>query len=257
MNTLQFPQEVLHIRNEFQKIDPDTDSTVTKEQEVAFDNIVAWCASKQLFMGGNALNAVVYSPFGPIDEPHRLQLRGLLTSMPGISACHMRVCWMSALHATVDKATCLEAIGEAQSYLAGKTASCTEALRALYKPERQNWHAWVDPTGAELILAHRPLEISLTLRRLDGQPVPKFARFAGTTVGLTDIEILITDWLRVHWKQIPQHPSADLSTGRWEAQTDGWRVWITGNPSAQLSHRDVMLRWMGALGAEFPESWQF
>lgn len=198
MTVPHFPQEVLHIRNDLQKSDTDAETTTKEEQEQAFDNIVEWCASKQLFMGGNVLNAVVYSPFGPIVDSDRLQLRGLLTSIPGVSECSMRLCWISVLHSAAGKAACLEAISEAQSYLAGKMASCAEALTGLYQTDLLNWHAWVDPDGTELILAHRPLEIGLTIGRIDGQPVPEFARFAGRTIALTNAQVFIADWLGLH-----------------------------------------------------------
>ena len=159
---------------------------------------------------------------------------------------------LSYLQSSPEKAACLEAFCQAQRYLADKLAECADALASLAPVGPRNWRASVIHSGAMLLLHHVPLQISLALICPDAdqreEPNPEFAQFNKKIVALSDLQSFIPDWLELHWSKVPQHPEANLSVGRWQAQSHGWQIWVTGAPVAQLSHREVMLRWVGAVG---------
>jgi len=131
-------------------------------------------------------------------------------------------------------------------------AESADALARLAPAGPTSWRGSVVQSGAMLLLQHVPLQISLALHRLDDDysvcASPQFAKFNKKIVSLNDLQSLIPDWLDLHWTKLPQHPEANLSTGRWQAQYLGLQIWLTGAPVAQLTHREVMLRWMGAVG---------
>ena len=136
--------------------------------------------------------------------------------------------------------------------MAEKLAETADALARLVPAGPISWRASVTQSGAMLLLLHVPLQISIALVRLDADrregPVPEFERLNKKTVALSDLQSFIPDWLDLHWTKLPQHPEADLSIGRWQAQSQGWQIWVTGAPVAQLTHREVMLRCMSAVG---------
>ncbi len=180
------------------------------------------------------------------------QLRELILSQPSVTGCQMKLKLLSYLQSSPEKAACLEAFSQAQRYLAEKLADTADVLARLVPAGPTSWRASVTQAGAMLLLLHVPLQISIALIRLDAdpreEPVPEFEKFDKKIVALSDLQSFIPDWLDLHWSKIPQHPEADLSIGRWQAQSQGWQVWVTGAPVAQLTHREVMLRWMGAVG---------
>ncbi len=101
--------------------------------------------------------------------------------------------------------------------------------------------------GQSLMLQSWPLQIWIAISRLDRQPAPEFNSFAQKTVELRHVEGLIEDWLGLHWNKVEF--DGDLSVGQWVAERNGWRVNVYGEPGSQLTHREVMLRWMGAVCA--------
>ena len=256
MNIHQLSQEVLHIRVELQQpedgtaVFPGQDSN--KLFDEVFDTVAAWCDGEQLFIGGSLVNAVVYAPLKPISPRQIKQLRKLILSQPNVAGCDMKLKLLSYLQSSPEKAACLEAFCQAQRHLAEKLADTADALARLVPAGPTSWRASVTQSGAMLLLLHVPLQISIALVRLDAdrreEPVPEFERFNKKIVALSDLQSFIPDWLDLHWSKVPQHPEADLSIGRWQAQSQGWQIWVTGAPVAQLTHREVMLRWMGAVG---------
>ena len=96
----------------------------------------------------------------------------------------------------------------------------------------------------------KPLQISSALIRLNAdQREGLDPAFDKKIVALTDLQTFIPNWLELRWSKVDQHPGAKLSIGRWQAQGDGWQLCVASAPVAQLSHREVMLRSMSAVGA--------
>lgn len=246
------PPEILHIRLDLEPTqDPEKLLTDQQEDDV-FDTVAAWCDEEQLFIGGSLANAVVYTPLKPISPRQMKQLRQLILSQPGVAGCQMELRLLSYLQSSPEKAACLEAFSQAQRYLAEKLAECADALASLAPAGPRNWRTSVIHSGAMLLLQHVPLQISLALIRLNSdereEPDPAFAKFDKKIVTLSDLQTFIPDWLDLHWSKVPQHLDANLSIGRWQAQSHGWQIWVTGTPVAKLNHREVMLRWIGAIG---------
>lgn len=246
------PPEILHIRLDLEPTKGHERVLTDQQKDDVFDTVAAWCDEEQLFMGGSLADAVVYTPLKPISPRQMKQLRQLILSQPGVAGCQMKLRLLSYLQSSPEKAACLEAFSQAQRHLAEKLAECADALASLTPPGPKNWRASVIHVDAMLLLQHVPLQISLTLIRLNAdqreEPEEAFAKFDKKVVALTDLHTLIPDWLDLHWSKVPQHPEADLSIGRWQAQSNGLQIWLTGTPVAQLTHREVMLRWMGAVG---------
>ena len=246
------PPEILHIRVDLEPAKGREKLVTDQQKDEVFDLLAAWCDEEQLFIGGSLANAVVYAPLKPISPRQMKQLRQLILSQPGIAGCQMKLRLLSYLQSSPEKAACLEAFSQAQRFLAEKLAECADALASLAPPGPRNWRASIAQAGAMLILHHVPLQISLSLIRLDSgqreEPNPEFAKFDKKIVTLTDLQALVPDWLELQWSKVEQHPGAKLSTGRWQAQGHGWQIWLSGTPVAQLTHREVMLRWIGAVG---------
>lgn len=247
------PPEVLHIQVDLEPHKGHEKLLTDQQKDDVFDTVAAWCDEEHVFVGGSVANAVVYTPLKPISALQMNQLHQLILSQPGVAGCQMELRLLSYLQSSSEKAACLEAFSQAQRSLAEKLAECADALASLAPAGPRNWRASVIHSGAMLLLQHVPLQISLALIRPDDdqreQPNPEFAQFNRKVVALSDLQSFIPDWLELHWSKVPQHPEANLSVGRWQAQSHGLQIWVTGAPVAQLSHREVMLRWMGANGA--------
>ena len=247
------PPEVLHIRIELEPPNGREKVITDQQRDEMFDVVAAWCDEAQIFIGGSLANAVVYAPLKPISDRQMKQLRQLVLSQPGVAGCQMKLRLLSYLQSSPEKAACIEAFSQAQRYLAEKLAESADALARLVPAGPTSWRGSVNQSGAMLLLQHVPLQISLALIRLDADkreaPHPEFDKFNKKIVALSDLQSLIPDWLDLHWTQVPQHPEANRSIVRWQAQGHGWQIWLTGAPVAQLTHREVMLRWMGAVGA--------
>lgn len=246
------PPEVLHIKLDLRPTQGSEKPLTDQQKDEVFDTVAAWCDEEQLFIGGSLVNAVVYAPLKSISPRQMKQLRQLILSQPSVAGCQMKLRLLSYLQSSPEKAACLEAFSQAQRYLAEKLAESADALARLVPAGPTIWRASVIQSGAMLLLQHVPLQISLALIRLDADqsegPRPELAKFNKKIVALSDLQSMILDWLDLHWTKIPQHPEADMSIGRWQAQSQGWQIWVTGAPVAQLTHREVMLRWMGAVG---------
>jgi hypothetical protein len=247
------PPEVLHIRIELEVPNGQEKVVADQQKDEVFDTVAAWCDEEQLFIGGSLVNAVVYAPMKSISPQQIKQLRKLIRSQPGVTGCQMKLKLLSYLQSSPEKAACLEAFCQAQRHLAEKLADTADALARLVPAGPTSWRASVTQSGAMLLLLHVSLQISITLVRQDADrregAVPEFERFNKKIVALSDLQSFIPDWLDLHWSKVTQHPETDLSIGRWQAQGQGWQIWVTGAPVAQLTHREVMLRWLGAIGA--------
>ena len=247
------PAEILHIQLDLKPTKGREKPLTDRQKDEVFDALAAWCDEEQLFIGGSLANAVVYAPLKSISDRQMKQLRQLILSQPGITGCQIKLRLLSYLQSSPEKAACLEVFCQAQRHLAEKLAECADALASLAPAGTRSWRASVTQSGAMLLLLHVPLQISIALVRLDDgqreEPNPEFVKFDKKIVALSDLQSFIPDWLDLHWRKVPQHPEADLSIGRWQAQSHGWQIWVSGKPVAQLTHREVMLRWMGAVGA--------
>ena len=240
------PPEILHIRLDLEPTNDPEKLLTDQQKDEVFDAVAAWCDEEQLFIGGSLANAVVYTPLKPISPRQMKQLRQLILSQPGVAGCQMELRLLSYLQASPEKAACLEAFSQAQRYLAEKLAECADALASLAPSGPRNWRASVIHSGAMLLLHHVPLQISLTLIRLDAdqreEPHPAFAKFVKKIVALSDLQTFIPDWLNLHWRKVSQHLEAKLSIGRCQGQNYGWQIWVMGTSVAQLTRREVMLR---------------
>lgn len=247
----QFQPDVLHIRLDLELSKRNTRQLNPEEQGELLDTLAAWCDAEQLFIGGSLANMVVYAPLKPITPQQMQSLRRLILSQPGVAGCQMKLLLLSYLQSIPEKAACLEAFSQAQRYLAEKLAEGADALALLAPAGPRSWRGLLGQDGLTLSLQHVQLQISLTLIPLGAdkneKPILEFSRFDKQIVSLSELQAFIPDWLDLHWTKVPQHPEADLSVGRWQAEGHGFQLWITGLPSARLTHREVMLRWMGAV----------
>lgn len=248
MSLYPLPLEVLQIHAQLKKPTPEpaADPT-TLALEQFFDTLMKWCDERLLFMGGSLEVMVIYAPLRPMTTRQRRQLRQRIESQVGVTGCQMEVVDPLSIHSFRVKAACLEALSQAQRYLADRMADCADALAGLDPSASRSWSASVDRHGASLALENWSLQIWLSISRPDRAPVPEFNSFARKTIELRDVEAFIPDWLGLHWSRV--EIDRDLSVGQWVAETHGWRVNVYGRPTAQLTHREVMLRWMGAVCA--------
>lgn len=250
------PLEVLHIRMKVEQASDGMTISDGNELNDAFDALAAWCDGEQLFVGGSLASGVVYAPLKPISSEQQQGLRQLILWQPGITGCQMELRPLSSLHSTSEKVACLEAFSQAQRYLAEKLAEGADALASLAPASPRSWRASVIHGGGMLLLEHSQLQVSLMLVRLDAdhdshldKPINEFAAFNKKTLALSDIGAFIPDWLDLHWSRVPQKAGAQQSVGQWQAQGHGFQLWMMATSGAQLTHREVMLRWMSAVGA--------
>lgn len=248
MNRYPLQFEVLQINTQLEKSTPEpAPYQTTQALEQFFDTLVKWCDERQLFIGGSLELMVIYAPLRPMTTRQRRQLRQLIESQVGVTGCQMEVVCPSAVHSLRVKAACLEALSQAQRDLANRMADCADGLAGLMPPDPRSWKASVGRGGESLALENWPLRIWLSISRLDRAPAPEFNSFAGRTLELSDVGALIPDWLGLHWSRVEL--DGDLSVGQWVAERNGWRVNVYGRPTQQLTHREVMLRLMGAVCA--------
>jgi hypothetical protein len=219
----------------------------TPALEEFFDDLVKWCGERQLFIGGSLETMVIYAPLQPMTSQQQTQLRKRIGTQPGITSWKMEVVWLSSPTALRLKAACMEAFSQAQRYLADRMGESADALAELDPSFNRSWKATLGDAGASLELECWPREIRLSISRVDHTPAPEFSNFVGKTLELQDVEIFIGDWLELHWRQVVH--DGDLSVGQWVAECQGWRIHVYGKPTAQLTHRQVMLRLMGAVCA--------
>jgi hypothetical protein len=240
--------EVLQINVQLEKSTPElAPYPTTLALEQFFDTLVKWCDERQLFIGGSLEVMVIYAPLRPMSPQLRRQLRRLIVGQAGITGCQLTVVCPSSVHSLRVKAACLEALSQAQRDLAERMADCADGLAGLMPPDPRSWKASVGRGGESLALENWPLQIWLSISRLDRAPAPEFNSFAGRTLELSDVGALIPDWLGLHWSRVEL--DGDLSVGQWVAESNGWRVNVYGRPTQQLTHSEVMLRLMGAVCA--------
>lgn len=245
---LQFDVLQIHTQLETSPPEPAPDHTAQAlALDQFFDTLMKWCDERLLFMGGSLEVMVIYAPLRPMTRQQRRQLRQLIESQLGVARCQMKVVDLSSIHSLRVRVACLEAFSQAQHYLAGRMADCADALAGLDPSANRSWIASVGRHGASLALENESLQIWLSIARPDRTPVPEFSRFARKTLELRDVDVFIPDWLGLHWRRV--EIERDLSVGQWVTECHGWQVNVYGRPTAQLTHREVMLRLMGAVCA--------
>ena len=82
--------------------------------EVLWDELVRWCDARQLFIGGRAESALIYSPLIPIDAVGSQQLWSFLNLKPEINVFRIELVELQSLHRLSFKTAAIEAISQAQ-----------------------------------------------------------------------------------------------------------------------------------------------
>lgn len=213
-------------------------SGLTQQEEEAFwDELVAWCEEKQLFIGGSVDGAVIYSPFEGGLQKQRKALRRMLGQRIDLDANGPSVVSLAGLRSPRLRRDCLEAVSQAQRHLGERMIECADSLAALSSSYSTRLAvAVVD--GKLLDIRWPGKQLMLQLSRLDGRPEPSFERFRSQRMRPGDLEDLIPDWPALRWN--PQPPISDLSRGEWTAESAEHRIQICGEPNSSLDHRQVM-----------------
>lgn len=177
-----------------------TSGMTQQEKEAVWDEVVAWCEGKQLFIGGSVDGAVIYSPFEGGLKKQWKALRRMLGRRIDLDECADSLAALSSSYAT----------RLAVAVVDGK-------LLDIRWPGKQ---------------------LMLQLSRLDGRPEPSFERFRTQRMRPGDLAELIPDWTTLRWN--PRPPISDLSRGEWTAESGEHRIHMCGEPNSSLDHRQVM-----------------
>ncbi|MGH6637343.1 MAG: hypothetical protein ACREBY_01925 [Polaromonas sp.] len=219
---------------------PADQSAILREE--LWGQLVTWCHARSLFIGGLLEGVVVYAPVAPITHLQYRQLRAWLQGRAEIYDFQMELKEVSTLHGLGAKAACIEAVSQAQEFLAERMTGCAMSLAGITAALGQRWQASVIAGGTSLELRMPHVQLQLSVSRMDRAPPPEFERFANKRLRLSDIEGLIPALMTLHWHQL--EGVSDLSVGEWVAENRGWRINLCADPGSSLDHREVMRRWM-------------
>ena len=109
--------------------------------EVLWDELVRWCDARQLFIGGRAESALIYSPLIPIDAVRSQQLWSFLNLKPEINVFRIELVELQSLHRLSVKTAAIEAISQAQRFLAERMAECADSLAGVTYSLNNRWSA--------------------------------------------------------------------------------------------------------------------
>jgi hypothetical protein len=210
--------------------------------ESLWDALVQWCDQRQLFIGGRTESALIYSPLMVIDAQQAQQLHSFLKPHTAINVYRIELVELQSLHRLTVKTAAIEAISQAQRYLAERMAECADSLAGLTYSLNNRWSATVSKNVKALELRNSASQLRIALSHVNRINMPVFDPYAGHSIGLHRIEELIPDWLGLGWHQ--QVDSGAMRAGKWEAVEGDWRVSLYAEPGSDLSHRAVMLRYM-------------
>lgn len=210
--------------------------------DALWEDLVRWCDGHQLFIGGRADSALIYSPLLPVDAKHSRQLWAFLNRNPHINVFRIEIVQLQSLHRLTVKTAAIEAISQAQRYLAERMAECADSLAGLTYILTNRWSATVTKDGKLLELRNPASQLRLTLSDVNGISMPILEQYGGASFGLQRMEELTPDWLGLGWHQ--EVDRGAMRAGKWVATTGDWQVSLYAEPGSGLSHRAVMLRYM-------------
>ena len=210
--------------------------------ETLWDELVRWCDARQLFIGGRAESALIYSPLMPMDAARSQQLRSFLNLKPEINVFRIEMVELQSLHRLSVKTAAIEAISQAQRFLAERMAECADSLARVTYSLNNHWSATVSKDKKILELRNTASRLRITLSHVNRISMPAFDQYSGESFGLQRLEELIPDWLGLGWHQ--QVARDAMRAGKWEAVQGDWEVSLYAEPGSELTHRAVMLRYM-------------
>lgn len=222
------------------RLRPTDQSALVREE--LWGHLLSWCLARSLFIGGSLEGVAVYAPVVPLTRPQHQQLKVWLQGKKDIQDFQMEVRDAGALHSLVAKAAYVEAVSQAQEFLAERMACCALSLAGATAAPEQRWQSSLSVDARMLELRLPRVQLQLGISRLDRTVAPELERFANRRLRLGDLEGLIPAVIALHWHQL--EGVSDLSVGEWVAEHRGWRVNLCAYPGSGLDHREVMLRWM-------------
>ena len=214
--------------------------------EALWDDLMRWCDARQLFMGGREDGALIYSPLLPIDARQSQQLQSYLKKHPAIDVFRIETVQLQSLHRLTVKSAAIEAISQAQRFLAERMAECADSLAGVTYSLSNRWSASVGKDEKVLELRNTASQLRITLADVNGISMPVFEPYGGQSFGLQRMEELIPNWLGLGWHQQEDWGDnrGDIKAGKWMAISGDWQVSLSAEPGSSLSHRAVMLRYM-------------
>ncbi|MGH6639669.1 MAG: hypothetical protein ACREBY_13845 [Polaromonas sp.] len=223
-----------------------TDSSAMFREEL-WGQLVSWCQARSLFIGGSLEGVVVYAPVAPITHLQYRPLRAWLQGRAEIQDFQMEMTEVSALYRLGGQLAGIEAVSQAQEFLAQRMAGCALSLAGMTAPLHQRWQTAAISNGISLNLSMLPAQLQLFIGRRDRAPEPAFERFAGKALRKSDLEGVIPALMVLHWRELES--TSDLSVGMWMAEYRDWRINLCADPGSDLDHREVMRRWLAWLCA--------
>ena len=219
---------------------PADQSPLSREE--LWGHLLSWCLARSLFIGGSLEGVVLYAPAAPVTRLQYRQLKAWLQGRKDVLGFEIKLREVSALHGQIAQAAYIEAVSQAQEFLAERMAQCALSLAGVSAPLDQRWSPSLSADGASLTLRLSRAQLQIGISRLDRAPAPELDRLSNRRLRLMDLESLIPTVIALHWRQL--EGVSDLSVGEWVAEHHGWRINLCADPGSGLSHREVFLRWM-------------
>lgn len=214
----------------------------TEAEAKFWEELVIWCESQQLFIGGSLEAAVVYAlNAGRLRGQLRI-LRNLLRSRIDGESFSLELSDLHWLAAPRMRLAAIEAVSSAQQFLFERALDTTQAFAGITISAAVRPHAQVSADGKRLDVTLPRQQLVVSLERLDGQTEPVFDMFR-TGIRAGEFHRLIAETAYLHWK--PVEPVGDLWSGDWTAESGPWRIHVHAIPGAIApapAHSDVMRR---------------
>ena len=152
--------------------------------EGLWDDLVSWCDARQLFIGGKAESALIYSPLLPMDAKQAQQLQIFLNKNPAIDVYRIEIVELQSLHRLTVKNAAIEAISQAQRFLAERMAECVDSLAGLTYSLNNRWSATVTKDDKLRELRNAASQLRVTLSDVNGISMPVFEQYGDESFGL-------------------------------------------------------------------------
>lgn len=203
----------------------------------AWTAYVAWCASRQIYVGGTAAAAVLYAPeHGQIIFMWKT-IQRKAHRMLSPNEVELSVAPLRALPSVRMRQSALEAIVVAQDALSDDVAATVSSLAALAAGSAVDFDVTVAAGGQWLTARWIQRDIDFTVTRLDGRPDAALLKWREAPFQLEDLASFCTDWEGLSWRRV--RPLSDLVSGGWDAESGQWRLSFTTNPRSSLSEVEI------------------
>ncbi|HYW57039.1 MAG TPA: hypothetical protein VE934_08760 [Polaromonas sp.] len=210
--------------------------------EELWGQLVTWCLTRSMFVGGSLEGAAVINPDTPITRPQLRHLKAWLEKRADVHHFELTEKHVSDLFSFAAKGAYIEAVSQAQEFLAERMMRCALSLAFATSPGEWHWKPAMSPDGNTLELRLPRSQLQLDISRLDVLPEPLLHRLASGPVRLQGLESLIPELVELHWHRM--EAIGDVPAGEWLAQSRGWSLSLQAISGSALDHREVMLRWM-------------